>query len=151
MTVSFEENFFALLDAERLQAKALQLCLENEKNALERQDLKQLEAASQKKTACYNELKSLDEAYHQLLKASGNDLNRKSMQDIIMLFPENRSLKQCWEEFKKSIEACKRQNQINGKLLASSQQAIKRNLNILLGEKAPTLDLYDQTGKISAS
>lgn len=52
-----------------------------------------------------------------------------------------------WQDFTAALEGCRRQNQINGKMLETNRRVVQQALNVLLGVPGDSTELYDQTGK----
>lgn len=137
-----------VIDQEFRAASQLLGLLQQESEALSQRNLAALSTIVERKS---QELVALDQAGKQrraLLSSQKLPVDDKHWRQLISRCRDEKLLQQ-WHAIEQNILACKRENEINGKLLARSQRVIDRLMGALKGQSTDT-SLYNQKGNHNA-
>lgn len=125
-------------------------CLEAERTALIERDLDTLEATTQKKLDCSQQLEQLETRRGALLESLGYDNTSESLQQCFRTLPCAERLSALWQQIMDNIATCRATNLSNGSILESGRQHVEQALCILRGQTgAPSV--YAQDGEARAS
>ena len=131
-------------------SERLLTCLEAERSALARRDLKALEQTTQDKVHHTKRLEQMDQQRRELLSELGFAADADGLRRCLDSLPGADTLRQLWQQILTNIEACRSSNLSNGGILESSRQHIEQALRILRGQSsAPSL--YEANGDTTAN
>ncbi|UTA49454.1 flagellar protein FlgN [Simiduia sp. 21SJ11W-1] len=137
-----------VIEQELRAATQLLALLSQETDALSQRNLGALSSIIEKKS---QELVALDQAARRrraLLTDQKLPVDDKHWRLLLSRCRDEKLLHQ-WHAIEENILACKRENEINGKLLARSQRAVNRLMGALKGQSADT-SLYNNKGNHNA-
>jgi len=142
-----EQEFLSLLQQETDCAKQLLVALKAENATLRKLDAEKIERSTQTKI---QHIKALEQAASHcmvwLKRTSPNAITTTVSEYVKDLFPKNTQLIQLLEEVKQLAHDCQKLNEVNGGIIALSQQYTQRALAILHGD-TPGMSLYGKEGK----
>jgi flagellar biosynthesis/type III secretory pathway chaperone len=127
------------------QALGLKESLENERQALENQDIDALHAAVEIKSSCVAQLQELENERRDICAACGFDDRDGQMQQIAAWCDHDSKIEDCWEQLMVIAAECSAHNITNGSIIRLHQQHIESSLSILRGE-TPGRDTYNRNG-----
>lgn len=152
-TVSSSEartRFIDLLNDTVYQALGLKESLEEERKALESQDLDRIAAAVEKKETCARNLQALDEKRFQLCSACGFAADPEQMLQFINWCDDNELVKNRWEQLMLIAAEGVALNMTNGAIIRLRQHQFDSSLALLRGV-TPGADTYGWNGEESGS
>lgn len=140
-----------LRDEAQLAARLLEV-LRDEQGAMAARDDTALQQAVAAKEDLLAELESCHRRSGTLYQAQGVKGDKAGIEQMVTACTEagDDRLEATWRELQETLRACQRQNEINGKVIATHRQVVQRSLAILLGGHAEGTELYTQDGKASA-
>jgi len=118
-------------------AIGLKETLEDERKALEEQDMTALSAAIGDKEKCVSELRAKEEQRKELCTASGFAAGPEQMDQMIQWCDEDSAVANCWQHLIEIAVECDRLNGSNGQIIRGRQQQIESSISILRGEPKP--------------
>lgn len=123
--------------------------LEQEKEALKNRDIDILADVVEKKVAPLNHL---EESARQRARWAniGEDEQLSEVWRNMMQELGESSIQENWQKLKELSEACREQNEVNGKILSRSKQVYGRLLEIMRGQSAAP-SLYTAAGNATAT
>jgi len=129
--------------------------LEQERTALSERDLESMEAIIEKKATCLSLLeqsaKNRTAWSQQFVTSDAQDQQAVSEAWQTLLQQTNQQqLVDQWQQLKTLQSACKKANEVNGKILARNQKTFGRLLEIVRGQTASP-SLYSTAGKATSS
>ncbi|MEL7187376.1 MAG: flagellar protein FlgN [Pseudomonadota bacterium] len=127
------------------QALALKESLEDERKALETEDMAAIERAVEIKSACVEKLKDLDQKRDTLCKSWGFTAGPDQMQDVIDYCDDADLIKDRWNELMVIAAESSAINLTNGAIIRIRQQQFESSLSLLRG-RTPRIDTYGQHG-----
>ena len=141
------QEFLSLLQHEADCAKQLLIALKAENATLHKLDAEKIEQSTRTKV---QHIKALEQAASRcmvwLKRTSPNAITTTVSEYVNVLFPNNTPLIQILERVKQLALECQKLNEINGGIIALSQQYTQRALAILHGD-TPGMSLYGKEGK----
>ena len=127
------------------QALGLKEALEDERRALETQDLDGLNSVVDSKTACVEKLRALDTKRVQLCEHWGFENGPHQMTALIEWCDEGQLISSRWEQLLVLAAEGSALNMTNGAIIRVRQQQFESSLSILRGG-TPGSDTYGQNG-----
>lgn len=146
--VSFEKarnEIVELLSDTVYQALGLKEALEDERKALETEDLAALERAVDVKGTCVEKLKRLDRKRDTLCTSWGFASGPDQMQDVIDFCDDADLIKARWNQLMVIAAESNAMNLTNGAIIRVRQQQFESSLSLLRG-RTPRIDTYGQRG-----
>ncbi|MCP4299194.1 MAG: flagellar protein FlgN [Gammaproteobacteria bacterium] len=131
-----------------LQALALKESLENERKALETQDIDALDAVVNSKSTCAENLQLLDRKRGALCQACGFSDGPDQMQQLIDWCDEDGLISSRWEQLLDVAAEGNALNLTNGAIIRVRQQQFESSLSVLRGVM-PGSDTYSRNGEES--
>ena len=129
--------------------EGLLACLEAERSALTRRDLKTLEKTTEGKIRHTQQLEQLDQQRQALVTELGFAADADGLRRCLDSLPQADALKRLWQQILSNVETCQADNLTNGGILESGRQHVEQALRILRGQ-APTPSLYESNGDTAA-
>lgn len=114
-------------------SKVLLNTLDEERIALQSNDLSQLERVSVTKASAAEMLRRLGVELTRLRERSP----AKTMAELCARFPDRPNLARDWSELMSLAAQCQRRNQENAALLDARQQQVRTSLRVLRGDPVP--------------
>ena len=127
------------------QALGLKGALEDERSALEAQDLEALNATMDSKAACTGQLQKLDAARAALCEEWGFAAGPYQMTELIEWCDQDQLISSRWEQLMVIAAEGSALNLTNGAIIRLRQQQFESSLSILRGVK-PGADTYGRNG-----
>ncbi len=127
------------------QALGLKETLEDERKALESQDMDDIDAAVQNKAACVLKLQTLDTKRLQLCKSAGFADGPEQMQQLIEWCDESDLISHRWDQLTIVAAESSAMNMTNGAIIRVRQQQFESSLSVLRGV-TPGSDTYGRHG-----
>jgi len=137
-----------IIGASVLQALDLKESLEVERTALENQDVDALDAVVNKKSACAEQLQTLDRQRGTFCQHLGFPDGPDQMQQLIDWCDEDQLISSRWEELVNIAAEGSALNLTNGAIIRVRQQHFESSLSVLRGV-APGSDTYGRNGEES--
>ena len=131
-----------------LQAIELKESLEDERRALETQNVDALDAVVSKKSACAEQLQTLDHKRGAFCKQLGFPDGPDQMQQLIDWCDEDQLVSNRWAELVNIAAEGSALNLTNGAIIRVRQQHFESSLSVLRGV-APGSDTYGRNGEES--
>ena len=125
--------FLRILEQEVEQAKLLLGLLQQEFELLKANPGKELESLLAQKAAQLKQVEESVLAHHRFLQQQGLSSDRKGTEEYLQLCTDNTTLATAWEQHGGLLQACSRQNEINGGAVALNQRQVNQALTLLLG------------------
>lgn len=148
-SVMKEGGIKSLLQEAVLQAKQLNIALQAEHSALNRNSLGAFEKAIEAKLLHAKNIELVEQQLFSLLKNSGYNWDKEGINQYIKTLnspAEQRSTLKLWSNLVETVKACQQQNQINGRILNIASVNIRQALDILTG-RDPNSKTYSASGK----
>ncbi len=127
------------------EALGLKEALEDERQALEAQDLDRLNAVVDSKSACVDKLRQLDEKRVALCEGWGFDTGPHQMTALIEWCDEDQLVSSRWEQLMVLAAEGNALNMTNGAIIRLRQQQFESSLSVLRGG-TPGTDTYGRNG-----
>lgn len=135
------------IHADIASCEALLSLFLKERDTLKARDAEQLDIIIQEKTTLLSQLENSAKLRTQWSRAHAAGTLEQSWEGMIDELRDT-DLKQKWERLKTLFAECKKENEVNGRLLARNQQVFGRLLEIVRGQtQAPSL--YSAKGAAS--
>jgi len=141
-----QAEFIRILNLEIDQAQCLLDLLAQEYRLLQTAPGKPLEDLLNEKR---QQLKTVEESvtkHHRFLQQQNLSCDRAGTLAFIEAGSDNQLLSDTWERFESLLQACQKQNQINGGAVTLNQRQTKQMLDILLGISSGN-KTYGRTGE----
>ena len=129
-----------------MQAQALKESLEEERAALETQDIATLESIVAKKTRCAETLRALDQERDTLCQQWGFAVGPDQMQQVIDWCDESQTVSSRWAQLIDVAAEGSALNLTNGAIIRVRQQHFESSLSVLRGI-APGAKTYSRDGE----
>ena len=139
------EQFVEIIGDSVFFALGLKESLQEERKALEAQDMDALEAAVDSKGACVENLQALDNRRTDLCEQWGFAEASDPMQELIDWCDENNLLNNRWEDLLVIAAESSALNMTNGAIIRLRQQQFESSLSVLRGV-SPGTDTYGRNG-----
>ena len=134
-----------LLRGELTAASGLHALLLAEESAIAARDVDAMQQIVADKQPLLAELESLHQRHAALLAAAGMADDKSGLEAAAQECKGG--LPEVWSQLQQGLAECQRQNQINGRLLTTSQLHTQRALSILLGRQGEADELYTADGR----
>jgi len=138
-----------LISSDIAACESLLQLLDEEQNALKDRQIEALEPIIEKKTSFLLHLEQSAIKRQQWSQQAKIAADSSAWQDLIEEFKRPGLLEQ-WRKLKALLDDCRDANEINGKLLARSQEMFERISNILRGQNQK-VSLYGASGRTTQS
>jgi flagellar biosynthesis/type III secretory pathway chaperone len=125
-------RFLQILNHESEQAQSLLDLLKREYELLKSNPGKELEELLAQKQ---RQLKTVEQsvlAHHRFLQQQDLSSDRRGTESYLEQCGDNPSLTQAWESYVALLQACHKQNEINGGAVTVNQRQVNQALNLLL-------------------
>lgn len=139
-----------MLNRDLHAAQRLQALLTEERELLQARNHEALAALISEKNDHLTLLEGHAKERTALLQALQIDDNAASWQDFLASDDNLRELIPLWQQLQSEVSQCNELNNLNGKLVARSQQTLKRLLDLVRG-KTQSAGLYDASGSATNS
>lgn len=143
--IETRDRFIDLLNDSVYQALGLKETLEEERKALESQDMERIERAVDDKSACVSRLQKLDEQRIEWCTAAGFAAGPDQMRDLIKWCDEDDLIKNRWDHLMIVAAESSAFNMTNGAIIRLRQQQFDSSLSVLRGI-SPGADTYGRHG-----
>lgn len=127
------------------QALGLKEALEDERRALEAEDMDSLNAIVDSKTRCVEQLQQLDQQRATLCEQWGFPAGQHQMTSLIEWCDEDQLIGSRWEQLMVIAAEGSALNMTNGSIIRLRQQQFEASLSVLRGG-TPGSDTYDRSG-----
>lgn len=127
------------------QALGLKEALEDERRALEAEDMEALNAIVDSKTRCVAQLQQLDQQRTTLCEQWGFDAGPHQMTALIEWCDEDQLISSRWEQLMVIAAEGSALNMTNGSIIRLRQQQFEASLSVLRGS-TPGSDTYNRSG-----
>jgi flagellar biosynthesis/type III secretory pathway chaperone len=125
--------FLTILKREMEQARVLLELLQREFELLKSNPDKELENLLAQKSAQLKQVEKSVSAHHRFLQQQGLSSDRQGTERYLEQCPDNSTLTAAWQQQQELLQACSKQNEINGAAVASNQRQVNQALTLLLG------------------
>lgn len=118
----------------------LKQLLANERELLEQRKQEGLQEIIERKAAAIDHLNNSARIRNQILNALGLSTNASGWDTFLQRNTATLPLRDEWKNLVSDFEECQKMNDVNGKMIARSQQTLNHLLNLLRGKvAAPSL------------
>lgn len=128
-----QAEFIRILNLEIEQAERLLDLLEREYQLLQTAPAKPLEALLGEKRQQLKIVEHSVAEHHRFLQRQGLNSDRAGTLAFLDAGADNPLLLETWQRFESLLQACQKQNQINGGAVTLNQRQTRQMLDILLG------------------
>ncbi len=142
-------QFIDLLNDTVYHALGLKESLEDERKALEAQDVAHIDAVLQSKSACVLKLQDLDEKRVRLCSDYGFASGPEQMQELIAWCDESELVKNRWDHLMLVAAESSALNMTNGAIIRVRQHHFESSLSMLRGV-TPGANTYGRHGEESS-
>jgi flagella synthesis protein FlgN len=151
--MSLAAQVTALMTRELRALDALRDLLTAEKAAVEAKDGEALQKAATTKRSLIDQVESLTAERTRLLAGRGLAADRAGFDALLAQLDsrERPAAQALWASVLEGLQACQKQNQVNGLLLDASVRSTQETLAILLGHPARDTRTYDSQGAVDKS
>lgn len=129
-------------------ALGLKETLENERRALESQDMDGLNSAVESKSVCVDALRVLEDERRELCIAAGFEAGPDQMQQTIGWCDDDEAIANSWQHLMEVAVECNALNITNGSIIRGRKLQIESSLSIIRGGVAEA-DTYNRGGRDS--
>ncbi len=140
------EEIVSILSDTMYQALGLKESLEDERKALETENMEAIEQAVQVKSLCVQTLQRLDSERDSLCGGWGFASGPDQMQAVIDYCDDDDAIKGRWEHLMLITAESNAMNLTNGAIIRVRQQQFESSLSLLRG-RTPRIDTYGQQGR----
>ena len=127
------------------QALGLMETLDDERQALEQQDVATLLTILDRKEQCVRELRKLDEQRSELCAAAGFPAGPEQMDSMLGWCDADDVVTSAWQHLMEIATECNARNLTNGSIIRGRKQQIDTGLAVVRGG-APSVDTYNRNG-----
>ena len=127
-------------------ALGLKETLEDERHALETQDVGALQAAIESKSRCVDELRAMDEQRQVLCAEAGFAAGPDQMLQMVEWCDESSVVANCWQHLMDIATECNTLNVTNGAIIQGRRQQLDSGIALLRGGQTET-DTYNRSGR----
>lgn len=127
-----QNRFLHILNSENEQAKTLLDILEQEFLLLKANPGVELKKLLAQKTAQLKVVEKHAAAHHRFLQQQGLSSDRQGTESYLEGCGDNATLSAAWQRYRELLQACQRQNQINGGAVTLNQRQVNQALTLLL-------------------
>ncbi|MES9833216.1 MAG: flagellar protein FlgN [Candidatus Thiodiazotropha sp. DIVDIV] len=132
-TTQHQETFSKIVNNEIEQAQNLLELLQRELELLKAPPSKALEELTELKKQLLIQVEQSVTQHNQLLISQGYSSDRKGTEAFIQQCPNSDQLNEHWNQFSSLLEACQKQNEINGGAVQLNQHQVAQALDVLRG------------------
>jgi flagellar biosynthesis/type III secretory pathway chaperone len=125
--------FLEILTREVAQTSTLHDLLQQEFELLKSNPGKALEALLGQKSTQLKQVEQRVLAHHRFLQQQGLPSDRQGTEYYLAQCPDNLALNDTWQQYQALLQACSKQNEINGGAVALNQRQVNQALTLLLG------------------
>lgn len=127
----------------------LQNLLKDEYAALSQKDIEKLEKTVSGKHDEINNLIMLNQELLDVFSAQGIEVNENGLAEFFSenAIDKNHPVGMTWRQVQSTLADCHRQNQVNGKIIASSKMTNETLLNMLTGRQENQAGTYGPQGQ----
>lgn len=127
-------------------ALGLMETLQDERKALEEQDMDALKSAVDSKGKCVNDLRTMEDRRRNLCAAAGFPDGPDQMVQMLEWCDENSVIANCWQHLMDVATECNTLNITNGAIIRGRKQQIETSISIIRGGQ-PEMDTYNRSGR----
>ncbi len=128
-----QQRLLQILERESEQIRDLLEMLEQEFQLIKTNPGKALEELLTQKRQQLKQVEQSTLAHHRFLQQQGLSSDREGTKSYLEKCLENQSLQTAWNSYLELLQACQKQNEINGGAVALNQRQVNQALNLLLG------------------
>ena len=128
------------------QALGLKEALDDERRALEVEDMLSIQRAAEIKSTCVEKLEVLDRKRDKLCSAWGFESGPEQMQAVIDWCDDAELISNRWEQLMTIAAESSSTNLTNGAIIRVRQQQFESSISLLRG-RMPRVDTYGQRGE----
>jgi flagellar biosynthesis/type III secretory pathway chaperone len=132
-TPNTASHLLQILNQENEQAQKLLALLEHEYQLLKSNPGRELEEVLAQKKQLLKSVEQSVSAHHRFLQQQGLSRDRQGTERYLEQHRHDPSLTAAWERYLELLQACHKQNEINGGAVALNQRQVNQALNLLLG------------------
>ena len=137
-----------LLQQEVDAVNSLNKLLADEERAIAARDADAMERLGGEKQSLLNDLGTCHLEHAKLLEGAALSDDRNGLATAMQQCAGSaHDISTIWQQLQELLTQCQRQNQINGRLLASGQLSTQRALAVLLGVRSDEGELYHPDGR----
>lgn len=125
--------FLGILQREAEQAGILHELLQQEFELLKSNPGKELQSLLTQKSEQLKLVEQSVTAHHRFLQSQGLSKDRQGTEHYIAQCSDNAALVGAWQQHQELLQACSKQNEINGGAVALNQRQVNQALTLLLG------------------
>jgi flagellar biosynthesis/type III secretory pathway chaperone len=129
-----------------LQALGLMETLQDERKALEDQDMDALKSAVDSKGKCVDALRTMEDKRRSLCIAAGFPDGPDQMVQMLEWCDEGSVIASCWQHLMDVATECNTLNMTNGAIIRGRKQQIETSISIIRGGQ-PEMDTYNRSGR----
>lgn len=134
-----------LLNKANFQALGLREALEDERKALETQDIESLETLAEAKNACVEKLQRIDDARLKLCTDCGYQDGDEQMQQFVDWCDVDNLIMNRWQDLITVAAGSSALNMTNGAIIRARQQQFESSIAVLRGAN-PDVKTYGRKG-----
>jgi flagellar biosynthesis/type III secretory pathway chaperone len=127
-------------------ALGLMETLQDERKALEDQDMDALKSAVDSKGKCVNDLRTMEDRRRNLCIAAGFPDGPDQMVQMLEWCDEGSVIANCWQHLMDVATECNTLNITNGAIIRGRKQQIETSISIIRGGQ-PEMDTYNRSGR----
>lgn len=127
-------------------AQVLEL-LTQESDAILNRDTIAMGSLLDKKTHLLSKLDQLDKQRQSFFEQSSGKIYSKQNFSLFIKHQPSATLTSIWDEIKLQLSQCKKQNEINGRVISIRKENTEQILQVLLGRPADNPQTYSHLGK----
>jgi len=127
-------------------ALGLMETLQDERKALEEQDMDALKSVVDTKGKCVNDLRAMENARRNLCIAAGFPDGPDQMVHMLEWCDEGSVIGNCWQHLMDVATECNTLNITNGAIIRGRKQQIETSISIIRGGQ-PEMDTYNRSGR----
>ena len=121
--------------------------LETENTAILEHEIKAIDHLLDKKLILLSKLDQLDKQRQQLFaQQTGISYSHYDFSHYISQYPDE-NIHSCWQAIKHLLPECKKQNELNGRMIAIRKENTEQILQILVGRPVNTPQTYSHSGQ----
>ncbi|MFZ5601438.1 MAG: flagella synthesis protein FlgN [Pseudomonadota bacterium] len=129
------QQLLQVMEQDLVLAQQLKALLQEEKSGLEQRQYPAYQRIIKEKTQVLVQLDQTDNERKQLMASMGFNADRDGFFEFLKHVPSawREKYSRCWEQLSDTLGACARLNRVNGKILAHSQTAMERLMQVIRG------------------
>ncbi|WP_198264044.1 flagella synthesis protein FlgN [sulfur-oxidizing endosymbiont of Gigantopelta aegis] len=148
-TTDDTDNFYTILQQEQACLEQVIELLKTENTAIAQRELKTIDQLLDKKLMLLSKLEQLDkQRQHFFEQQTGMAYQNLAFTSFIQQFPSE-AIQAIWQEIKAYLPECKKQNEVNGRMIRVLRDNNDKILQILLGRPQNNDQTYSHLGQAS--